>query len=63
VHKANVVACVRIQAHRQAKRECRTFATTTDGLRALLTWLSTPIRNYGDVFLAAVRPRGDRILC
>jgi transposase len=40
VHKANVVACVRIQAHRQAKRECRTFATTTDGLRALLTWLS-----------------------
>jgi transposase len=40
VHKANVVACVRIQAHRPAKRECRTFATTTDGLRALLTWLS-----------------------
>jgi len=40
VHKANVVACVRIQTGRQVKRECRTFATTTDGLLALLTWLA-----------------------
>jgi transposase len=39
VHKANVVACVRAQAGREVRRECRTFATTTDGLLALLAWL------------------------
>ena len=38
VHKATVVACVRI-AGRQVSRECRTFATTTADLEALLAWL------------------------
>jgi transposase len=44
VHKRNVVACVRIMASRKAgrevSRECRTFDTTTDGLLALLAWLT-----------------------
>lgn len=39
VHKATIVACVRLQAGRKATRECRTFETTTDGLLALLAWL------------------------
>jgi transposase len=40
VHKATIVACVRIQSGRQVKRECRTFSTTTDDLQALLKWLT-----------------------
>jgi transposase len=40
VHKETVVACVRVMAGRKAVRECRTFATTTDGLVGLLVWLS-----------------------
>jgi transposase len=40
VHKETVVACVRVMAGRKAVRECRTFATTTDGLTSLLAWLS-----------------------
>jgi transposase len=40
VHKETVVACVRAMAGRQPTRECRTFATTTDGLLALLAWLT-----------------------
>jgi transposase len=40
VHKQTVVACVRVMARRKAVRECRTFATTTDGLTSLLAWLS-----------------------
>jgi transposase len=40
VHKATVVACVRLMANRQVSRECRTFATTTEGLLALLAWLT-----------------------
>ena len=40
VHKATIVACVRIQSGRQVKRECRTFSTTTDELQALLRWLT-----------------------
>jgi len=40
VHKATIVACVRIQSGRQVKRECRTFSTTTDDLQALLRWLT-----------------------
>jgi len=40
VHKATIVACVRIHSGRQVKRECRTFSTTTDDLQALLSWLS-----------------------
>jgi transposase len=39
VHKATIVACVRIGADRKVTRECRTFDTTTDGLLALLAWL------------------------
>src|SRR3979411_483440 len=39
VHKATIVACVRLATGRKVTRECRTFDTTTDGLRALLTWL------------------------
>ena len=40
VHKETIVACVRIIAGRQANRECRTFDTTTSGLRDLLMWLT-----------------------
>jgi len=40
VHKATVVACVRVVAGRKVKRECRTFDTMTDGLVALLAWLT-----------------------
>lgn len=39
VHKATIVACVRIMADGQVKRECRSFETTTTGLLALLSWL------------------------
>ncbi len=39
VHKASVVACVRLQRGRKVRRECRTFETTTAGLEALLAWL------------------------
>src|SRR3977135_1147048 len=39
VHKATIVACVRIGAERKVTRECRTFDTTTDGLLALLAGL------------------------
>ena len=40
VHKAMIVACVRIVAGSKVKRECRTFETTTSDLLALLSWLS-----------------------
>src|SRR6266446_4812557 len=40
VHKNTVVACVRIMTGKETTRECRTFATTTDGLLALRAWLS-----------------------
>src|SRR5437016_12621284 len=39
VHKDTVVACVRIVADGRTKRECRTFATTTEGLKELRAWL------------------------
>jgi transposase len=39
VHKDTVVACVRILAEGNTRRECRTFATTTDQLMGLRTWL------------------------
>jgi transposase len=39
VHQATVVAWVRVMAGGEAVRACRTFATTTDGLLALLAWL------------------------
>ena len=34
VHKDNIVACVRLMSGGKAKRECRTFDTTTAGLEA-----------------------------
>jgi transposase len=40
VHKAMVVATVRIAAGGKVKRECRTFETTTAGLSDLLAWLT-----------------------
>ena len=39
VHKNTVVACVRLKAGGETQRECRTFATTTEGLLALGVWL------------------------
>jgi transposase len=40
VHKQTVVACVRLMAGGRARRECRTFETTTAGLLDLLAWLT-----------------------
>src|ERR1700687_5286734 len=40
VHKAMIVACVRMMAGGKVSRECRTFDTTTAGLEALLDWLT-----------------------
>jgi transposase len=40
VHKAMIVACVRLMAGGKVNRECRTFETTTAGLLALLAWLT-----------------------
>ena len=40
VHKDTVVACARLMTGRKATRQCRTFATTTAGLLALLAWLT-----------------------
>jgi transposase len=40
VHKATIVACVRIGAGKKLTRECRTVETTTDGLLGLLAWLA-----------------------
>ena len=39
VHKDTVVACVRLLVDGKAKRECRTFATTTEQLVELRAWL------------------------
>ena len=40
VHKETVAACVRVMTGGKPARECRTFATTTEGLLALLAWLT-----------------------
>ncbi len=40
VHKATIVACVRLIIGGKVNRECRTFDTTTTGLLALLAWLT-----------------------
>jgi transposase len=40
VHKAMVVATVRVVSDGKVKRECRTFETTTAGLLELLGWLT-----------------------
>lgn len=39
VHKDTVVACVRLLVDGKAKRECRTFAATTEQLVELRAWL------------------------
>src|SRR5262245_61472997 len=39
VHKATVVACVRLVEGGKVLRECLTFETTTSDLLALLSWL------------------------
>ena len=39
VHKDTVVACVRMVANGKTKRECRSFATTTEQLVELKAWL------------------------
>ncbi len=39
VHKAEVVACLRIISKRKVEREVRRFPTTTQGLLALAEWL------------------------
>ncbi len=39
IHKATIVACVRLGAGPKVTRDCRTFDTTTDGLLTLLAWL------------------------
>ena len=40
VHKAMIVACVRIMSEGKIRRECRTYDTSTAGLEALLDWLT-----------------------
>jgi transposase len=40
VHKATIVACVRLVAGGKVTRECRSFETMTAGLEALLAWLT-----------------------
>ncbi len=40
VHKAIIVACVRLTIGGKVSRECRSFDTTTSGLLALLAWLT-----------------------
>ena len=39
VHQATIVACVRRMDGAKVRRQCRSFATTTAGLRELLAWL------------------------
>jgi transposase len=41
VHQDSVVACVRAMSGMRATQDCRTFATTTEGLEALLEWLNS----------------------
>jgi transposase len=40
VHKAMIVACVRVTENGKATRTCQTYGTTTDGLKSLLAWLT-----------------------
>jgi transposase len=42
VHKATIVACVRLSVDGKTTREWRTFATSTSGLQALLACLTEP---------------------
>jgi transposase len=41
VHKAEVVACLRLISERKVEREVRRFPTTTQGLLALAEWLES----------------------
>jgi len=41
VHKAEVVACLRLISKRKVEREVRRFPTTTQGLLALAEWLES----------------------
>jgi transposase len=40
VHKAMIVACVRLVSGSRVSRECQTFESTTAGLLSLLAWLT-----------------------
>ncbi len=40
VHKAMIVACVRVTENGKATRTCQTYHTTTDGIKNLLAWLT-----------------------
>jgi transposase len=40
VHKAMIVACVRVTENGKATRTCQRYDTTTDGLKSLLVWLT-----------------------
>ena len=40
VHKAMIVACVRLVSGSKVSRECQTFESTTAGLLSLLAWLT-----------------------
>jgi transposase len=40
VHQATIVACVRSMDGGKVRRQCRSFATTTEGLLDLLAWLT-----------------------
>jgi transposase len=40
VHKAMIVACVRVTENGKVTRICQTYDTTTDGLKSLLAWLT-----------------------
>ncbi len=50
VRKNSVVACIRTMSGNKPSRECKTFATTTDGLVSLLEWL--PFGTSGAAILA-----------
>ena len=40
LHRDSVVACVRAMSGTQAARECRAYATTTEGLLSPAEWLN-----------------------
>jgi transposase len=62
VHKDTVVACVRLVGRgNKVARECQTFATTTDGLLALLSWLV--VSRCSHVVSRRCRPRLLSIPC
>ena len=46
VHKQTIVACVRLATGDKPSRECRTYATTTADLLALLAWLRESVVSH-----------------